>query len=162
MQRATIYTDGACSGNGTAHARGGWCAIVEIDGTEREVTGGVLDATNQRMEIRAAIEGLRALERPYEVVVCSDSAYVVTCMNERWYDRWRAHGWLGSKRKPVVNRDLWEELLIEVEDRGHLVRFRPVYGHADKLGRALTLDEMYNLRCDKLAVAAVPRLPDRP
>ena len=103
-----IYTDGACSGNGTANARGGWAAVVIAPGAETEplvLSGGEKPATNQRMEIVAAIKGLEALARPSKVRLYSDSAYLVNCHKQKWHRKWRSNGWLGSSRKPVVNRD---------------------------------------------------------
>ena len=159
MTEVTIYTDGACPGNGRGGTRGGWAAIVKLDGSDavREFSGGELDATNQRMEIRAAIEGLKALELPYTVTVRSDSSYVINCMNDHWYDKWRDNGWVGSKRKPVVNRELWEELLAVVEGSGHTITWKKVDGHAnEKPGHVSDEHELFNQRCDKLAVNAVP------
>jgi ribonuclease HI len=154
----TIYSDGACAGNGRGNARGGWAAILTLEGggATRELSGGERDTTNQRMELRSAIEGLRALTRPCRVTVCSDSAYVVNGMTQRWYARWRANGWLSSKKEPVANRDLWEQLIEAVEERGHHVDFLKVQGHADRLGRGSTAHERFNQRCDELAVSAIP------
>ena len=152
----TIYTDGACSANGTAQARGGWAAVLVWDGTDeaKELSGGERPATNQRMEIKAVAEGLKALKKPCNVTVCSDSAYVINCMKQRWFEKWRRNGWLNSSKKPVANRELWEELLEAVENDGHTVSFEKVTGHANLLGRPSTESERYNQRCDELAVAA--------
>ena len=158
MDKVTVYTDGACAGNGTRQSRGGWAAIVTRDGSDEseELFDGCYGTSNQRMEITAAIGGLRALVNPSEVVVCSDSAYVINCMKRRWFDRWRVNGWIGSNRRPVANRDLWEELLDLTENHGHRVSFLKVRGHADRLDRVSTPAERYNQRCDALAVAACP------
>src|SRR5207247_1899534 len=88
--KVTIYTDGACSANGTAQSRGGWAAILNRDSTSQseELFGGEKPATNQRMEIRAVIEGLKTLKEPCQVTVYSDSAYVINCMKQRWFDGW--------------------------------------------------------------------------
>lgn len=83
---------------------------------------------------------------------------MINCMNDRWFDKWRKNGWVGSSKKPVVNRELWEQLLDAVENGGHTVSFEKVTGHADPLGRALTLEEQFNQRCDGLAVLACPSL----
>jgi ribonuclease HI len=151
-----IYTDGACSANGTAQSRGGWAAVLVCEGIDqaKELSGGERPATNQRMEIRAVLEGLKALKKPCSVTVYSDSAYVVSCMKQRWFDKWRLNGWLNSSKKPVANRELWEELLNAVENSGHTVSFEKVKGHANLLGRASSEAERYNQRCDELAVAA--------
>jgi ribonuclease HI len=161
--KITIYTDGACAANGTAQSRGGWAAVLVCDGTDQatELSGGERPATNQRMEIRAVIEGMKALKSPCDVTVHSDSAYVISCMNKRWFDNWRRNGWLNSSKKPVANRELWEELLdaVEaVESGGHTVSFEKVTGHANLLGRASSEAELYNQRCDELAVIACPAL----
>lgn len=156
----TIYTDGACSGNGTARASGGWAAILVADGSDqvKELSGGESPATNQRMEIRAVVEGLRALRKPCRVTVHSDSSYVVNCMSQRWFEKWRRNGWLNSSKQPVANRELWEALLDAVEAGGHEVSFAKVKGHANLLGRESSEAERYNRRCDELAVAACPVL----
>jgi len=154
--KVTIYTDGACSANGTAQSCGGWAAVLVCDDTDqaKELSGGERPATNQRMEIRAVLEGLRTLKKPCNVTVYSDSAYVVNCMKHRWFDNWRRNGWRNSSKKPVANRELWEELLDAVENGGHTVSFEKVKGHANLLGRASSEAERYNQRCDELAVAA--------
>lgn len=155
MNRLLIYTDGACAGNGRGNARGGWAAILVHVSTERELSGAEPNATNQRMELRAAIEGLKALTAPCRVTLYSDSAYVVNCFRDRWHEGWRANDWRNKKKQPIANRELWEELLELVEARGHVVEFRKVVGHANKLGRTLDSHEAYNQRCDQLAVAAI-------
>jgi ribonuclease HI len=131
-----VYTDGACSGN---PGPGGWAWVVE-DG--RQASGAEAPSTNQRMEIRAALEAVRTLTGP--LLVVSDSTYVVTCFRDGWWRRWRDNGWLTSGRKPVANRDLWEPLVALVDDRGD-VAFRWVKGHS---GHPL------NDLADRLAVAA--------
>jgi ribonuclease HI len=130
------YTDGACSGN---PGPGGWAWAVE-DG--RQGSGGELPSTNQRMEIRAALEAVRALGGP--LVVVSDSTYVVTCFRDGWWRRWRTNDWVTSAKKPVANRDLWEPLIDLVADRDDIA-FRWVKGHSG--------DPMNDL-ADRLAVAA--------
>jgi ribonuclease HI len=138
----TVYTDGACSGN---PGPGGWAWAVAPAGMPRG-SGGEMTTTNQRMEITAVLEALRAHDsndRPVDVV--SDSTYVVNCFRDRWWVRWRANGWLNAKRQPVANADLWKPLidLVEAGD----VRFRWVKGHSG--------DPMNDL-VDALAVAAIP------
>ena len=114
----------------TAPARGnpgpgGWAAIVIDGGAERELSGGEAPTTNQRMEIRGALEGLRSLAGRRRVAVYSDSAYVVNCFRDKWYERWRQNGWKNSQKKPVENRDLWEALIAEVgAPRRHLAQGR--------------------------------------
>jgi ribonuclease HI len=129
-----VWTDGACSGN---PGPGGW-AWATRDG--RQDSGGEARTTNQRMEIRAALEAVRALPGP--LVVVSDSTYVVNCFRDGWWKGWIARGWLTSAKKPVVSRDLWEPLVALVNERGD-VSFRWVKGHSG--------DEMNDL-VDALAV----------
>lgn len=138
-----VYSDGACAGN---PGPGGWAAVVIDGGVEREVAGGEPSTTNQRMELRAALEGLRAVPGRRHVDLYSDSAYLINCFRDRWYVRWRANGWLNAQKRPVDNRDLWEALLAEAER--HDVAWHKVAGHA---GVPL------NDRADRLAVAAIPR-----
>ena len=138
-----IYTDGACSGN---PGPGGWGAIVIDDGHEIELSGGEATTTNQRMELTAPIEGLRALPGRRAVAIYSDSAYVINCFRDKWYERWRQNGWRNSQKKPVENRDLWEALLAEVER--HDVTWHKVAGHS---GHEL------NDRADALARSAIPK-----
>lgn len=137
-----IYTDGACSGN---PGPGGWAAIIMEGKHRREISGSAARTTNQQMELQAAIEGLRALgTTPQKVALFSDSAYLVNCFKDRWYERWERNGWVNAKKEPVQNRELWEELLRLV--RLHRISFRKVKGHAG--------DE-HNERADALARAAL-------
>ncbi len=117
----SVWTDGACSGN---PGPGGWAWATQ-DG--RRAAGGEAATTNQRMEIRAALEAVRALPGP--LVVVSDSTYVVNCFRDGWWKGWLARGWVTSAKKPVVSRDLWEPLVTLVNDRGD-VSFRWVKGHS--------------------------------
>ena len=133
--RIVVYTDGACSGN---PGPGGWAWAVEGGSF---ASGAVPHTTNQRMEITAALEALRALSGPLEVV--SDSTYVVNCFKQRWHDGWRSNGWRNSQKKPVANRDLWEPFIELALERD--VLFRWVKGHST--------DRMNQL-VDELAVAA--------
>ena len=134
-----VYTDGACSGN---PGPGGWAWVVD-DG--RQAAGSERHTTNQRMEIRAALEAVLALPGP--LVVVSDSTYVVNCFRDGWWRRWRNQSWVNTARKPVANRDLWEPLVDLVDTRGD-VAFRWVKGHS---GSRL------NDLADELAVAAGTR-----
>ncbi len=131
-----VYTDGACSGN---PGPGGW-AWATRDG--RQGSGGEPHTTNQRMEINAALEAVRALTGP--LVVVSDSTYVVNCFRDGWWRGWLARGWTTSAKKPVANRDLWEPLVNAVRERDD-VQFRWVKGHSG--------DPMNDL-VDRLAVEA--------
>jgi ribonuclease HI len=138
-----MYTDGACSGN---PGPGGWGVILIEDGRERELSGGERSTTNQRMELTAPLEGLRSLAGRRRVTIHSDSAYVINCFRDRWYDRWRRNGWINAQKKPVENRDLWEALIAEVER--HDVAWQKVVGHSG---------DPLNDRADALARAAIPR-----
>jgi ribonuclease HI len=138
-----IYTDGACSGN---PGPGGWAAVLRYGDHEREISGGEGHTTNQRMELRAAVEGLRALTRPCRVRLHSDSAYLVNCFRQRWSDNWIKNGWMTRAKTPVGNRDLWEELIRLNET--HDVEWIKVAGHSG---------DPLNERCDLLARQAAER-----
>jgi ribonuclease HI len=140
---AVVYTDGACLGN---PGPGGW-AWAEPDGAY--ASGHAARTTNQRMEITAAYEAVKAHPGPLDVV--SDSTYVVNCFRDRWWVGWIARGWMTSARKPVANRDLWEPFVELVRARGD-VTFRWVKGHSG--------DRMNDL-VDLLAVEAAQRQSGR-
>ncbi len=133
-----IYTDGACSGN---PGPGGWGAILVSGAHEKELSGGEIDTTNNRMEITAVIKGLEALKRPCDVVLTTDSKYVVDAITQGWAKRWKANNWMRNKKDKAQNPDLWETLLKLLEI--HNVEFVWVKGHAG---------HKYNERCDRLAV----------
>ena len=136
------FTDGACSGN---PGPGGWGVVLRSNGHEKELFGGEAETTNQRMELTAAIEALKALKKPCRVTIHSDSRYVVQGMTE-WIHNWKRKGWKNAGRQPVANRDLWEEL-----DRlasQHEVRWQWVKGHAG---------HVENERADELARKGIPR-----
>jgi ribonuclease HI len=139
ITEVTIYTDGACSGN---PGPGGWASILMAGGVCKELSGGERDTTNNRMELMAVIEGLKALKRPCKVDIYSDSAYVVNAFSQDWIGKWVRNGWKNSAKAEVANSDLWKEL-IELTAR-HDVTFHKVKGHADN---------KFNNRCDELAVA---------
>lgn len=120
----TIYTDGACSGN---PGPGGWGAILRARGHEKELHGGEAETTNNRMELRAAIEALSALKRPCTVDLHTDSEYLRKGITE-WIGAWKARGWKTAARKPVKNADLWQAL-DEIAAR-HAIRWHWVKGHA--------------------------------
>jgi len=118
-----IFTDGACRGN---PGPGGWGALLRYDGVEKELYGGEADTTNNRMELQAAIEALRALKRPCTVDLTTDSEYVRNGITT-WLDNWKKKGWKTAARKPVKNADLWREL--DAESQRHTVRWHWVRGH---------------------------------
>lgn len=146
MSKIVIYTDGSCwnKGDGENQAgrgKGGWaCILIFPDNTKQELSGSEEISTNNRMEMQAAIEGLKALSFRSEVEIYSDSAYLVNCFRDKWYLKWQKNGWLNSKLKPVENKDLWEQLITLIDQ--HDVVFCKVKGHADN---------PLNNRCDKLA-----------
>ncbi|GFO60382.1 ribonuclease H [Geomonas silvestris] len=135
-----IFCDGACSGNPGV---GGYGSILRCGGKEKELSGADGATTNNRMEMSAAIAGLEALNRPCEVVLTTDSQYLVKGMTE-WLPGWQKRGWVNSKKEPVVNRDLWERL-VELT-KVHKVRWVWVRGHNG---------HPENERCDELARAAI-------
>ena len=139
ISEVTIYTDGACSGN---PGPGGWAAILMAGGAKKEMSGGERDTTNNRMELMAVIEGLKALKRPCKVDIYSDSAYVVNAFEQNWIGKWVKNGWKNSAKAEVANSDLWKELINLTAM--HNVTFHKVKGHADN---------EFNNRCDELAVA---------
>ncbi len=139
MKTVTLYTDGACSGN---PGPGGWGAILECMGHEKELSGGEASTTNNRMELTAVIRGLQALNQPCEVELYSDSKYVIDALQKGWAEGWKKRGWVKSDKKPALNSDLWEVLLELTEV--HRLHYHWVKGHADN---------PKNNRCDELAVA---------
>ena len=143
MYQVTIYTDGACSGN---PGPGGWGCVLLCGDLRKELKGGEALTTNQRMELTAAKEALSALKQPCEVVLYSDSAYLVNGFNLNWLKNWQRNGWLNAKKQPVENQDLWQELLRL--SRIHQVEWRKVKGHDG---------DAQNERCDELARSAIPK-----
>lgn len=141
LQNVEIFCDGACSGN---PGPGGYGAILRYGQHEKEISGGAKETTNNRMELSGAIEALRLLTRPCRVTITTDSQYLVKGMTE-WIAGWQRKGWRNSKKEPVLNRDLWEQLLDLT--RPHNVQWKWVRGHA---GHA------ENERCDQLARDGIP------
>lgn len=139
MKTVTLYTDGACSGN---PGPGGWGLILEYQGTEKELSGGAAETTNNRMELTAVIEGLKALKESCIVELYSDSKYVIDGLSKGWAASWQKNGWKKADKKPALNPDLWEELLALTQK--HQMRYHWVKGHAEN---------PKNNRCDQLAVA---------
>ena len=140
-KKVDLYTDGACSGN---PGLGGYGGILLYKGVEKEYSNFEETTTNNRMEIRAVIEGLKLLKYPCMVDVYSDSAYTVNAYLNGWVYAWKKNGWKKTDGKPVLNVDLWEELYALTSL--HEVTFHKVAGHAD--------NELNN-RCDKLATGAI-------
>ncbi|MBA3595197.1 MAG: ribonuclease HI [Polaromonas sp.] len=143
-QHVVIYTDGACKGN---PGPGGWGAMMTADGKVKELFGGELATTNNRMEMMAVIEALSALKRPCRVTLHVDSQYVLKGMTE-WIKGWKARGWRTAAKEPVKNVDLWQKLDALVSGSGHKIEWRWVRGHDGDPG---------NERADVLANKGVER-----
>ncbi len=124
MQQVTIYTDGACSGN---PGPGGWGAVLLYAAHRKEISGGMAETTNNRMELQAAIEALRLLKKPCTVALYTDSTYVMDGI-EKWMVGWKKNGWRTSNKKPVKNQDLWQAL--DTETQRHTVTWHWVKGHS--------------------------------
>lgn len=143
MKKVTVYTDGACSGN---PGPGGWGAILIYKEKKLEISGFEAHTTNNRMELLAPIEALSRLKEPCEVDVYSDSAYLTNAFLQNWLGNWVRRGWVKSDKKPVENRDLWEQLLQLANL--HRITWHKVKGHADN---------PLNNRCDELATGEIKR-----
>lgn len=140
MKKVFLFSDGACSGN---PGPGGYGVILRYKDTEKEFSGGEPETTNNRMELMGIITGLSALKEPCEVLVTTDSKYVVDSITKGWVYSWQKKGWVKSDKKPALNVDLWKQLLPLLEI--HKVTFNWVKGHAG---------HPENERCDALAVEA--------
>lgn len=144
----TLVTDGACSANGRDGARGGWAAILrDAAGTERVLTGGEAPSTNNRMELTAALEGLRAAPEGSEVELVTDSTYLAHAISKGWLRGWQRKGWITAAKQPVANRELWERMIVELA-RHRRVTPTVVRGHAGHEA---------NERADRLAQDAATR-----
>ena len=143
MKTVYIFSDGACSGN---PGPGGWGAILRYNTSEKELSGGEKETTNNRMELTACIEALKILKEPCRVELITDSQYVVNGITKGWAESWRRNGWKKADKKPALNSDLWELLLEQCER--HEVNFNWIKGHAG---------HEENERCDRLAVGAYSR-----
>jgi ribonuclease HI len=138
LNHVQIYTDGACKGN---PGPGGWGAVLLSGGTEKELFGGEMGSTNNRMELTAVIEALTALKRPCQVTLYLDSEYVRKGITE-WVAGWKVRGWRTAAKQPVKNVDLWQRLDHLVGTAGHIIEWRWVRGHSGDAG---------NERADMLA-----------
>ncbi len=141
MEKVTIYTDGACSGN---PGPGGWGAILMYQGNKKEISGKKKNTTNNEMELTAVIEALKMLKFPCQVDLYSDSAYVVNAFLQNWIGNWVKNNWKTSSKEPVKNQELWKELYELTKT--HQVKFIKVKGHSDN---------EFNNRCDELARNAI-------
>ena len=141
MVPVKIYTDGACSGN---PGPGGWAAVLIYGEHRKEISGYEPMTTNNRMELTAAIKALQALNRPCQVELYTDSAYLCNAFLNGWIDTWIRNGWKKADKKPVENAELWQELVrLSII---HSIQWHKVKGHAD--------NELNNL-CDKLATGQI-------
>ncbi len=174
-----LYCDGGCAGNQHDANFGGWGTILRFKDVEKELSGGAVNTTNNRMELTALLEGLKAIhKRNYRVAVFSDSAYIVNCFRQRWYEGWLKRNWTNSKKQPVENRDLWQEILNLValhpkvefyKIKGHLkadddvaikkwhAKFVADY-HSDLPFAVYRQAVAYNIRVDALANRAIDQL----
>ncbi len=143
MKRVAIHSDGGCEGN---PGPGGWAAVLRYGEKAREIHGGVTATTNNRMELQAAIEALKALREPCAVEFHTDSQYVRQGITE-WLPVWKSKGWRTAKRKRVKNEELWREL--ETSASRHTIEWKWVKGHAG---------DADNERCDRLAGEAIRRV----
>ncbi len=135
-EKVNIYTDGACRGN---PGPGGWGVLMQFGDTEKELWGGEQETTNNRMEMMAAIKGLKALKKPCHIIMHTDSQYLLRGITE-WMPGWKKRGWTTASKKPVKNDDLWKNLDRLVQD--HDIEWKWVRGHSGHPG---------NERADQLA-----------
>lgn len=142
-KRVELFTDGACRGN---PGPGGWGVLLRYDGREKTLHGGEADTTNNRMELMAAIQGLEALKEPCDVVLTTDSKYVMQGITE-WIAQWKQRGWKTAAKKPVKNIDLWQRLDQAVQR--HQVRWEWIRGHTG---------HVENERADRLANRGIDEL----
>ncbi len=138
-KKVEIFTDGSCSGN---PGPGGWGAVLRYGAFEKELSGGARETTNNRMELSGVIAALEALKEPCDVVLCSDSKYVIDALTKGWAKKWQSNNWIKPDKKPALNADLWEKLLALLEI--HDISYVWIKGHAG---------HPENERCDRLAVA---------
>lgn len=142
MDKILIYSDGACSNNQSNHNSGGYGAVLIYKENIKKIHGGMKNTTNNVMELTAIIEALKIIKRKdIPVQVYSDSAYIVNCINDRWYVNWRRNGWKTSKKTPVENKELWIQLL-ELVESFNVFEIKKVKGHAG---------DKYNEIADELA-----------
>ena len=143
MKTVIIYTDGACRGN---PGPGGWGVLIKYGEVSKEFYGGEVSTTNNRMELTAAIEALKKITEPCNIIINTDSKYVLQGIEE-WIHNWKKRGWKGSNKKPVKNVDLWKEL-DELRDE-HNIKWNWVKGHSGDPGNE-TADMLANRGIDEL------------
>lgn len=143
MKKVEIFTDGACSGN---PGPGGWGAILRYNNIEKELSGGEIETTNNKMELTAVIRAVQALKEPCDIKITSDSSYVCKAFSEGWLENWVSKGWKKADKCPVLNVELWQELLDVL--KRHKYEFIWVRGHSG---------HPENERCDKLATEEIEK-----
>ena len=146
----TLYTDGSSLGN---PGPGGWAAVLKAQDHHKELSGGYARTTNNRMEIKALVEGLKALKRPCRVTAFTDSRYLCDALSKNWIGKWQRNGWKTATKNPVKNIDLWKELLAAMDDHDMSVHWVKAHDGQEE-----------NERCDLLAKQAAqgPSLPADP
>lgn len=146
MKEIILYTDGSCSKN---PGPGGWGAILQYKEHKLELSGGAVSTTNNQMELTGVIEGLKALNEPCKVELYTDSQYIVNAINKGWLRNWQKNGWKKADKSPVLNKELWLEIIALLTK--HEVNVNWVKGHAEN---------EYNNRCDQMAVAQTKKYAD--
>lgn len=142
MNVTNIYTDGGCSGNQNDSNVGGWGAILEYGKHIKEIFGGEVNTTNNRMEMKALLNALKILTKDnLDIHVFSDSSYLMNCFREKWYEKWMLNNWKTSSKTDVENKDLWEELLQYINK--HNVRFFRVKGHLSIENKNTDIEKWY-------------------
>lgn len=145
MKRVELFTDGACRGN---PGLGGWGVVLRFGEREKDLYGGEIDTTNNRMELTAAIKGLQALKEPCHVVLTTDSQYVKQGIQE-WMAKWKTNGWKTASKDPVKNQDLWQQL--DAETQRHTIDWRWVKGHSGHADNEHA-DQLANRGIDELSL----------
>ncbi|MDR2457591.1 MAG: ribonuclease HI [Clostridiales Family XIII bacterium] len=147
----SIYADGACRGNHAEYTIGGFGAILEFNGNNKELKYAVRGTTNNRMEITAVLAGLNEIKNDsiknenFAINIFSDSSYVINCMRKKWYEKWQKNNWKNSNKEPVKNKELWEELFERIEEIKKCkteINFYHIKGHLD-IKKELVLMENY-------------------
>lgn len=142
MNKITIYCDGACHPN-NSKGIGGYGAVILSGQSREEISGSAAPSTNNRMELTAAIKALQNIQEPSEILIKTDSQYLINAFNKNWLKGWQKNNWITSQKKPVLNKDLW--ILLLEQNNKHKIKWEWVRGHnGDK----------ENERCDELAVKA--------
>jgi ribonuclease HI len=142
MKIIYIHTDGACSGNQNETNIGGWGAILEYGAHIKELYGGEINTTNNRMEMTALLNALKAINKKEQIIsVFSDSSYLMNCFREKWYEKWYRNNWQTAKKTEVENRDLWESLLEIIQQ--HNISFYRVKGHVNLKSPKTNVNMLY-------------------